>query len=310
MPYEQGTAANYLDLLGKLKTFLTSSASMGSQAWTPLSDTTSSGTTDGTLQLMGTGLSGVDAIYCSITTYSSPTNGYYHWILNGSTGYNSSFSSTGQAGCIPADSLNLPRIPLLNSSITYTFVANGRRFIVITIVGTIVESCYCGWITPYGPSNRWPEPLFIGGTHNSATSLISDVTDSHTWWLQNKFSSGTNSSAYLRGVDGTWRRNRLYAYNVSCQTADPNMYCWPAAGAYNTNLEAPMLDGSYYLRQMEVMINDSYMPVLVGKLDGVYWLTGFNLTSSDLITMNSVSHYVFQNAFRTNVDSFAAVALA
>jgi hypothetical protein len=311
MPYQQGTASGYLDLLSKLCTFLSSNDEMGTQAWTVLNNTTSSYTTDGSVFLKGPGLNGNDAIYVNIQTYSVSASNIYQWILQGAVGYTSGVSYNAQAGCIPSSYLS-PRITLFNSSMSYTFVANGRRFIVIVFAGTIVESCYCGWITQYGPSGRWPEPLFIGGMTNSATDIPSTSGNTHSWWMRD-YAQGTSSNAYLRSSDGNWKQLYAYGWTNFTGTTSPRFCVWPQGAMQVVNLIAPCVDGNYLLQQSEIVANENKTHVCLGKLDGVFWVTGYassgSLLAGDIISQNSVPHYVINNANRLSVDDYSAIAL-
>jgi hypothetical protein len=307
MPYQQGTATGYLDLLSKLCAFL-SGESMGTQAWTVLKNTTSTFTTDGEVYLKGPGLTGVDSVYVSIKTSSNVPSGIYHWIIQGGIGFNTGLAFDAQPGCIPA-TVSPPRLPLLNSSMAYTIVANGRRFVVIAYAGTVCESCYAGWITPRTSSTRWPEPLFVGAMGYASTLIPSTSDAGHTWWLRDQSATAADSSpAYLRSSDGTWRRLRQYS-SYAVYGTNPFVFAWPAAGAISTNLMAPCIGGEYALEQMDVLINDSLRDAVVGAFDGIFWVTGYGMTAGDTFTIDGVTYLALQNAHRTGVDDFAAIAL-
>ncbi|HBF33231.1 TPA: hypothetical protein DDW35_01580 [Candidatus Sumerlaeota bacterium] len=316
MPYQQGTASGYLDLLSQLCTFLSSSTIMGTQAWTVLQNTTSTFTADGEVYLKGPGLNGNDGIYVTIKTYSVSASGIYQWILQGAVGYNANLAYNAQAGCIPPASLSAPRVPLLNSNMPYVFVANGRRFIVVACAGTVVESCCCGWITQYGPSGRWPEPLFIGGMTTSATVIPADtgafVVDAGLRRLFYLLTTAS-SAAYLRGSDGTWKRLRIYSWGNYTGNMTPFFCVWPQSAMQATNLMAPCVDGNYLMQQSQIVANENQTHVLLGKMDGVFWVTGYaaggSLSVGDIITQNGINYYVINNTYRTGVDDFSAIAL-
>lgn len=309
MPYEQGTATDYLDLLDKLCAFLTDEGTMGAQAWDVLKNTTDGFSQDGEVYLKGPGLAGADEIFVAIRTSHDVANNRYQWVLQGGVGFDTDLPFDGQPGAIP-NTVAWPRVLLANSTMSYTFVANGRRLIVVAIVGTVIESCYCGWIIPYGPPGLWPAPLFIGGCHNSATAGTSDTGNGHSWWLRD-FSTNVSASsnAYLRMGDGTWRRMRQYAHATTVAVSNPHVFAVPAALMQLSNNIVPCLDDTYWLRRMEVMLNAGQRETIAGMFDGVAWVAGHALSTADTFSVDAQTWYAFQNVFRTGVDDFAAVAL-
>lgn len=106
------------------------------------------------------GNTGADSIYVGAIAYSNAV-GYYNWRLGGSTGYTSGNTFTNQPGYVGTPG---PHIPLWNSTITYWFVASGRRVVIIAKISAQYESAYLGFPIQYPTPSSWPYPLIVGGS--------------------------------------------------------------------------------------------------------------------------------------------------
>jgi hypothetical protein len=109
-------------------------------------DTNLGGAGEYELILNGPG-SGSDEIFVGIQTYSNVGGDYYNWKMAGFTGYTGGILFSNQPGCTAG---RWPRMLLSNSNISYWFVANGRRFIVVAKISGVYEACYLGFHWPYG----------------------------------------------------------------------------------------------------------------------------------------------------------------
>ena len=171
MAWETGTASSQDDLMDKLLLFLTTDSTLvaASQEWTVLSDTTD---TDRLVYLEGQGLSATDEIFVNINQYFWDATGAYNWDIRGTTGYDSGFSRDLQPGT--SDSIYFCLSNL--SGMTYWFVANGRRFIVIVKIGTVYVSLYAGFLYPYATPSEYPYPLCIGASTTTESKIYTDNT--------------------------------------------------------------------------------------------------------------------------------------
>lgn len=185
MAVETGTATDYSDLLQKLKAFLTgtNSPSSGltwqvvrekSYAVSP-NDLIASGATIGNSNTIVTtapqeeiifrgngGTSPETAFYVGIRTFERAVANVWSWEIRGFTGYSNTSPETGwfqqpnkSGACFT---------PLLNSSVTYWFVGNDRRVIVVVKTGTNYQQCSFGLLNTYGDRSEYPYPLYISGS--------------------------------------------------------------------------------------------------------------------------------------------------
>lgn len=308
MSTSSGTATSYLDLLSKLRTFLTTDSALVSagQNWTELATNSTPYTTgqpgtndtvDFETYLKAPGLSGTESIYINIRAYHYTASDYYNWELRGALGYNSSAAFIAQPGICPSSFAYL-----WNSSIPYWFVANGQRVIVIAKVSTIYETLYLGKMLPYGTPGQYPYPLVISGSGFDSDRRFSDASYYHqaffdpvnmqvcdpanAWQLFQNYNQGGSP---MVGGNNTWPY-LYYQYDRPV---------WMSAN----------LDGSYEVFPIRLEQNVPSINML-GELDGVAFVTGYANGSENTISDGTNTWMVVQNTFRTSADNYAAIKMA
>jgi hypothetical protein len=239
----------------------------------------------------------------------------------GATTYSAELTMNEQPGAIPT-AQGQPCLLLWNSAIDYTLVADERRFVAIAVAaGEPVESCFCGFFQPYGPPSKYPFPLFIGGCHQSPTTKNHTVQEStHSWWAtDNSSATGQQSNAHCLMPDGsTWARLRQWT-SGSLDNAETYVFLMPTGGMSSTNTVGPMENGDYFKHEVMVVIHQTLVgedvgdegfgdKALVGRMEGVYSVTGFGLTTGTTLC-DDPAHYAFQNTYRNGLGDFQAVAL-
>jgi len=300
-----GTATNYLDLLSKLRTFLTTDATLVGlgQNWaelhtvsTPYTDSNGD-TVEYETYLQAPGLSGTEAIFLNIQAYKNVVQDRYNFRMVGAIGYNSSSTFVNQPGQSP-----YVYSCLWNQSTPYWFIANGQRVIVIAKISTVYESFHLGKFLPYGSPGQYPYPVAVGGTSRIFSKRFSDATDDHR-----AFFSPCSLQVYQ--VDGTWQEfinQTLTGGSIAPRHVWP--FSYEGSGTFLTWLAADQ-DGGYPL--LPCILNMSLpSPNLLGELDGVYFVPGYSQSSESVITISSVNYEVFQNVFRTGAADYMAVKMA
>lgn len=207
-------------------------------------------------------------------------------------------------------------VPLLNSSIPYWFVADGRRVVVVAKVGTQYESAYLGFLEPYFTPQQTPYPIALGGSlalgdtaplWNSASLRYSNATDQHRAFThadKNAWGGPYYTQARARRPDGAWVG--FYASRSDSFTS-PSIdegWLWPLSQGM-TNLET-CIDGSYAL--FPVVLSD-VAPNHWGQFSGVAVLTGQGLSAETLVTVGAVDWLAVPNITRTDRNDFFAVRL-
>jgi hypothetical protein len=240
--------------------------------------------------------------------YFSDIVGYYNLQLGGFTAYSAGVDFGLQPGSIVnSATLHSPCIPLSNASMTYWFMANGRRVIIIAKAGTNYESAYLGFIENYPSPGQWSYPLAVGGSmafnsepaSNSALWAYSNAANAHSaFWRGIPETTNTLTQLRLRKPDGVWQGFSSTAYNGTQGTI------WPYANSM-TDLRAN-LDGTYPL--LPIILSD-YAPNMYGRLDGIWAVTGYLQTPENTITIGRDTWLVIQNVIRNTKIDFAAVRM-
>lgn len=305
-------AANYSDLLDKLITFLT----VTNTDWQLHNDQRGS---TGEVTLKGLGLAGTENIFVGIKKYANAGADIYGWFLQGYTGFTNAGFNLNPGSVSGA----VPVLSLWNSSIPYWFFANGRRFILVAKVNNIYVSMYAGHILPYGSSGQWFYPLVIGGNNISNTAVntlprYSDVGSNMACPFI-PLGNTTASNLVIRSASGLWVR--LYNASGSIQAPGTNTgagvfitghgvfpYNQYAVGGSGWFYCRPNQHGDYPLLPLRLCRSDT--PDMLGIFDDVFYTSGYNATSEDVVQYSSDDYIVFQDIFRTTQGSFFAIKKA
>jgi len=170
MAYATGTASDFADLYNKLRDFLTTNVDLvaDGEAWVQIAGPGGTLTDADEIILQGPGTTGTDEILVGIKPVTSVASDYYNLSMFGLVSYNPALGGIqSQVG------ESLARTLLAwNSPMTYWFVANGRRFIVVIKVASTYHMAYCGFILPYmlptpllADRRAGPQPVLAGRTH-------------------------------------------------------------------------------------------------------------------------------------------------
>lgn len=306
MAYQTGTASNYLDLMDKLRAFVTDSGVMGSQAWT----VKRWDSTNGELILCGPGLAGLDEIYVGMKCFFDTVSDYYNWRLDGFIGYSPNDNFENQPGSILSDR---PTLQLWDNSIPYWIVANGRRIILVAKISGRYESMYLGFLLPYATPGQFPYPLIMGGS-GIGNMRWSDDRQIHSSFINPAVNSTSSSdfpiypsSLKIRRPSGQWKNIANKGSDGSYLSLSKNndtAHTWP----YITNPTKLItnLDGSYPI--FPIVLFDT-LPSVYGELDGCYFVPGYQNGAENIIQIGGVNYLVVQNVFRTTITDFWALQL-
>lgn len=213
MAWTSGTASDYLDLLTRLKAFVTEQMLPANERWQVMRWVPGP---PAELVLKGVGLAGTDEIYVAIQTETS--SDYGNWKLRGYVTYNPGVAFDAQY-----NSSQTFYALLTLSAMPYWFVANGRRIVVVVKTGTYYECVHLGLFLPYATPAQYPYPLVVGGSYNGSTRW------SNAYTYRNHLPRTAGYSGAYWSPTGTW---------------NSSPYFWPGTWGSNQR-EAP--DGSYPL---------------------------------------------------------------
>jgi hypothetical protein len=317
--YQTGTATDYKDLLSLLRTFLTTHTDLvnatPSQAWTEMRWDTPD---EYELILKGPGLAGTDEIFVGIQTFSDSGTDYYNWRLQGFTSYLAGNAFADQPGAIPIAS-RPPSLAMIDGSLPYWFVADGRRFVVVTRVSSIYQACYLGFLLPYGMPTQLPYPLAVGGSITGQAGYRYSVTGvSHRHFIDpGHLDSDNNNEAdifsTLRVLHGDWVPIRNW-YGSSGEGSQGRFKreVWPYGDSVANNAWAAMrenIDGSTYPLFPAIVYQENPAPNCFGHLDGCFAIPGYGLAAEDIVTISSVDHLVIPNVYRSGAADWWALRL-
>lgn len=302
MAVEQGTATDFLDFYNKLRDFLVSNPDLVSdgQEWAQIYGNTGTLTDTDEIVLQGPGLSGTDEIRIGLLPSINAAAGYYNLLIRGYPNWNPALPPAQQF-----NRSNYVPIQLWDSAMPYTFVANGRRFIAVAQVTSVVEAMYGGFFLPYALPSEYPYPLAVGG---SAPAGVSDLSYSSAEVRHCHFVN-PSGALLVYHPSNTW-------ITVSNFTqGSGNSYSWSGAGALvlpynaatnNSGFRANWANlrqcfgGAYPLHPLEIVTN-SPTPGRLGVIDGCYHIPGAGTSHGSLIDVaNPGDHIAIQNVFRTD----------
>ena len=306
MAYATGTASDFADLYNKLRDFLTTSVDLvaDGEAWVQIAGPGGTLTDADEIILQGPGTTGTDEILVGIKPVTSVASDYYNLSMFGLVSYNPALGGIqSQVG------ESLARTLLAwNSPMTYWFVANGRRFIVVIKVASTYHMAYCGFILPYMLPTLWPYPLYIAGSSGNSTFRYSQTGEQ----VRNPFSPG-ELTACLCMPDGrffeVWNA-RVNNSNVGDGSGDNwTAFSRVVAPWYtDTALQRELLDGGYPLQPAEIVATNPHT-AQYGALEGVYRVSGFSNSAENIVTVGGVDHLVVPNVYRVDWSNFAAIRL-
>lgn len=327
MAFETGNATSHTDLYAKLLSFLTSNADLVSsqQAWEVVWQAPSGAPNMTDRVLRGPGLSTQDQVYVGLRLFENFVADNF-WI-----------EAVGMTGILPGVNRFDHHISVTPKKVrifadvgpmTYWFVANGRRIIVVVKISTIFQSLYAGLFLPYGTPVSYPYPLFVGGSAGELTSQGGPVswrsTDvNHRHFVtphQNASSSATrNPGAWLLDAAGQWLTVASGAVGDAGQASVAPEWGFSAFGFAPNNSSkfgedfirermTTCFGGEYAINPIH-LVQASPVNQTFGILDGAFRCQGNANSSENIITLGGADHLVVQNVFRTGIGHYWALAL-
>lgn len=314
MATETGTAANYRDILTRLRDFAVADcgwAQIGGQTGPVVSD-------DDFVSLQGPGLAGSDQILASLQTFSAPANNAYSIRARGHTAYTA--PGTSQPG---SDSPWVYALAL-NAPLDYWFVGNGRHVKAVIKSGSRYDALYFGLILPEHLPGDWSYPMFVGASSPSgAIAQSSDVPSHSNFWAPVGSTNGGGAStrdtgAYVFSPMQAWVpvRNGHTSSATSASTASTGRVSAPWSGLFQQNQRRLLDDQPWFTRgQIAVFSRESngsadpQVPEggqLLGSFDGVFYTPSFGATAEQEAVIGGRTYKMFPNVGRTSDGQFAA----
>jgi hypothetical protein len=156
-------------------------------------------------------------------------------------------------------------------------------------VGTpVYESAYVGYLLPYARPSQYPYPIVCGGMLDGVPATrFSDASHSMPY-------KGNRANMRLRDTNGIWRQPYCYPYSN-----DQNVIAGDPNALRDTG-------GYYHLMPVECFDPNTN---LYGVLDGIYFITGFDNTVENTLTIDTVDYVVIQDVSRTGLNDYYAIRM-
>lgn len=304
MAFTSGTATNYHTLLTALKTYLVACG------WTVLSSVTGTLLTD--LSELHIGFPGVDGFggVLNIRTNYNTSLGYYGWQSSISQSYSSSNTWGTQQNESPTVFTNM-----WDSSLGYWFYVNDRRVIMSLKVSSVYASAFWGMFLPFATPEEYNYPYYIGSNFTGLGPYAPLTIDNNFF-----IASPIINTAFYQTRGGVWTpvTNRKTSIFASYYDSERSGRLWPYGNMHD--ITSGSSDNVFYTLLSNARPNAAgqtfVFPVhlishseqtMVGVLDGVYAVPGFNLGTEQQITMGSRTFRVFQDLNRTTGISYMAI---
>jgi hypothetical protein len=319
--FATGTATSHTDLFGKLTTFLTSNAALvaADEEWEVAAN-------HGTYEkvLRGPGLSAADEVLVGLKLVERPTEDEYEIQLTGMSGVLAGATTfDGHVNTAPTH----VRMFVDSGAVSYWFVANGRRFVVVLKISTVFQTMYAGFFLPYAAPTEYAYPLFIGGSAGQSSTAISpsswrSVDVGHRHFPHSYYDTSIISlhppCALMLSPQGDW-------LTVAATGVDANVAIAPRRfhSGFSVNTTAGLSGYGYQsirerlqscfggdlLLTPLTLVQSSPSDQCYGILDGCYHVPGFGNSSENIVTVGAVDHLTVQDAFRSEIGEYWALAL-
>lgn len=254
--------------------------------------------------LRALGNAGTDQIYVGARTYKKVVADYYNIEFFGASGY---LETQTFVTSMPGVSSGNVNICLLNGSMPYWFIANGRRVTFVVKVSTVYESGYLGFILPTGTPSEYPYPLAIGGSHSSPGRRYSDNQGAGQYGSYHRAFFNPHNALKVREKGGTWMNFSNYDYSSSeDQGANALINCTTPFRDLKLHTT---VDGAGYVIYPITLHTSSPAVNVIGDLEGVFMVSGISNPSENIVQVDGVDHLVVQNTYRTDPWEYAAFRL-
>lgn len=323
MAMATGTATSHTDLWTKLLAFLQTNSALvaAGQTWTVAWSAPVGAPNSTDIVLKGPGLAGQDEVFIGLRRVDRDTADEFEIQIAGMSGIlDDATAFNGHVNVQP----HVVKLFVDNGPMTYWFVANGRRFMIVVKISTVYEAAYAGLFLPYAYPINYSYPLFVGasaGSQNNVTSWRS-TSDAHRHFVNAYYHAGNvyeEPSAWMLSPQGDWLRCSAYGddstvgigpkrffngYGITADQISNNF-------GYNTirQRQRACFGGQAYLSP-HTLVQASPGDQCYGILDGTSYVTGYDNSAENIITVSGVDHLVVQDAFRAGVDNYWAMRLA
>lgn len=274
MAFRTGEVVGHYELVNAIRSFV------ALQGWAELEVDVASD--NRLLWWKAPGLSGTEEIFVGLRTYQSVAQDYYNLSVFGATGHVAGNLYTQQPGFSGAKG-----VPMWNQPIKYWAICNAQRLVLACKIQNVYTSFYIGKFSPYAPPSQFPYPILVGGALDTEAATRYSDTAFVSWF------KGNNNHFLFRFTDGGWRTANLWPNSLSMAFR-------------NTNEDVSVADGHYGIYPM--VLNDANN--VYGELDGVFFVSGFNNATENVVDYQGQQYLVVRDVYRTGRNDYMAMRMA
>ncbi len=329
---EEGTATNFMDLFSKIVDFLTDDTKIGvGNDWVEQENTTAGFTDETGYVILTTTNTAGSTLVVTLEPSWDVVAGRYNLVISAGTGYDGSSDRFAQPG-MPANqfSVNMPRMCLQNTSMSYLIIADKEHCIVRAQTGPSCHLGYFGFFEPYAPPSQFTHPIIVGADAGNPEQRWNTPELSSAVWMfkgqsnqsETSYTGTTAPSCWVRGPGGIWYPLRVV---TSWNTSNPFCVLSPISllpGNNSTSRNSGnrvQIDvtegGDYPMFDITVFVHDTIMSgrisgncVPIGKLKPTCrWVPAEPMNLGDTVQFDGNDYTLATNWELTHSSAFVAL---
>ena len=242
------------------------------------------------LILKGAGYTVQEEIFIGVKTYHSVNADYYNLACAVFTGFVPGNAFEQQPCAL------ISGVPCHNQRVDFWLTLTPQRVACAMKVGTpVYESFYLGKMLPYARPSQYPYPMVCAGMlSGAAATRYSDTAHSIPYKGNRANFKLRSNDAYVQPYSYPW-----------CNGYFANRDYGNASGATSGRF---LRDTGTQYPLMPVELTDITANVW-GQLEGVSFVSGFNLVVEDVITIDNTEHVVIEDVWRSAWGDYYALRM-
>ena len=241
-----------------------------------------------------------DGVHIGMRTYQDVSDDYYNISFFYAIGWVSGNPYNSQPG-FSGEKV----ICCWNQNIKCWLNATGNSLRIGAKIQNIYESAYLGKPLLYATPGQWPYPAIVGGSLNNITNYrYSELT-------RQAFFKNASNNLSLRMTNGTHIYPEIWIHSTSGESQsvsytldDPNLN--DDRKLRNVAATSNTADGVYVLYPL--VLTDSNN--VYGELEGMFYISGFNNATENVVTITGVDYVVLRNIYRTDFNDYIAMRIS
>jgi hypothetical protein len=238
---------------------------------------------NGEYMAKGIGISGNDELYVGIKPYYNRAGDYYNLNLQGQVG----FADTIWSNQVSRMAFS---IGTHNLELEYFITCNAQRIMGAIKMNTNYQHFYLGKVNSYVLPHEWPYPLAVAGTGAESTITRYSGRTGHPYREIISQNPPLLSLFSTRKPEGWSNTSLIYPFAIAAyQTGNNRVY----PTTYDLATKYTLHPAYFYY----------------GELEGVYWVSGYNLQAEDTITVGTKTFICLPIATSRAIGDYIALSM-